>query len=279
MELDTVVAVGLNVLAAALILVVGWIAAGWLERLVRSSVRRDERLDAALVAVIGRVVRWAVLVFTIIAVLDRFGVQTTSLVALLGAAGLAIGLALQGALSNVAAGVMLLSLRPFRIGEAVDVGGTAGSVEELGLFVTKLRSFDGVPVFVPNSQVWGTEIKNFSRAERRRIDLTVGVGYDDDLDRALATLRGVVDAEPRVLIEPEPLVKVTSLGESSVDLLVRVWTLPADFLVTSYDLTLAIKQRLDAEGFTIPFPQRDVHVIAPPSAPGLASGAAHPARS
>ncbi len=279
MELDTIVAVGLNVLAAALILIVGWIAAAWLERLVRSSVRRDERLDAALVSVIGRVARWAVLVFTIIAVLDRFGVQTTSLVALLGAAGLAIGLALQGTLSNVAAGVMLLSLRPFRIGEAVDVGGTAGSVEEFGLFVTKLRSFEGVPVFVPNSQVWGSEIKNFSRAERRRIDLAVGVGYDDDLDRALATLRSVVEAEPRVLIDPEPLVKVTSLGESSVDLLVRVWTLPADFLVTSYDLTLAIKQRLDAEGFTIPFPQRDVHLISAPVAPGSAPGAASPARS
>ena len=161
-------------------------------------------------SVLARIVRWLVLVFTIIAVLDRFGVQTASLVALLGAAGLAIGLALQGALSNVAAGVMILGLRPFRIGDAVDIGGTAGAVEDVGLFVTKMRTFDGVPVFMPNGRIWGNEIKNFSRAERRRIDLTIGVGYGDDLDHALGVLGQVVAAEPRVLAEPEPLVKVTA---------------------------------------------------------------------
>lgn len=261
MNLEQIVDLGLNVVAAVAILVVGWVVAGWVEKVVRSATKRNDKLDATLVTVFARVARWAVLVFTIIAVLDRFGVQTASLVALLGAAGLAIGLALQGALANVAAGVMILAMRPFRIGDAVDIGGSVGAVEDIGLFVTQMRTFDGVPVFMPNSRIWGNEIKNFSRAERRRIDLTVGVGYGDDLDRALAVLGAVVAADARVLADPEPLVKVKALGESSVDLLVRVWTAPGDFLATQMDLTKAIKQRLDAEGISIPFPQRDVHYV------------------
>jgi small conductance mechanosensitive channel len=269
MNADQLIDLGLNVVAAIAILVVGWVVAGWVERLVRSATQRNDKLDATLVTVFGRVARWAVIVFTLIAVLDRFGVQTTSLVALLGAAGLAVGLALQGALSNVAAGVMILGLRPFRIGDAVDIGGTVGAVEDVGLFVTKMRTFEGVPVFMPNGRIWGNEIKNFSRAERRRIDLTVGVGYGDDLDRALAALTAVVADEPRILADPEPLVKVNALGDSAVDLLVRVWTLPADFLATQMDLTKAVKQRLDAEGISIPFPQREVHVIA--TEPGAAN--------
>jgi small conductance mechanosensitive channel len=261
MNMDQLVGLGLNVVAAVAILVVGWVVAGWAEKVVRSASARNDKLDATLVSVLARVVRALVIVFTIIAVLDRFGVQTASLVALLGAAGLAIGLALQGALSNVAAGVMLLGLRPFRIGDAVDIGGTVGAVEDMGLFVTKMRTFEGVPVFMPNGRIWGNEIKNFSRAERRRIDLTIGVGYGDDLDHALGVLGKVVAAEPRVLTEPESLLKVTALGDSSVDLLVRVWTLPADFLATQMDLTKTIKQRFDAEGISIPFPQRDVHYV------------------
>jgi small conductance mechanosensitive channel len=271
MNMDQIVDLGLNVVAAIAILVVGWVVAGWVEKVVRSASARNEKLDATLVSVFARVARWAVLVFTIIAVLDRFGVQTASLVALLGAAGLAVGLALQGALSNVAAGVMILGLRPFRIGDAVDIGGTVGAVEDVGLFVTKMRTFEGVPVFMPNGRIWGNEIKNFSRAERRRIDLTIGVGYGDDLDHALGVLGQVVAAEPRVLADPEPMIKVTALGESSVDLLVRVWTLPADFLATQMDLTKAIKQRLDAEGISIPFPQRDVHYVPSELPAGTAS--------
>lgn len=260
MELQTFVDPAINVVAAFALLVVGWVAAGWAERLVRGATRRHEKLDVTLANLFGRIVRAVVLVVTVIAVLDRFGVHTTSLVAVLGAAGLAVGLALQGALSNVAAGVMLLALRPFRVGDAVDIGGSLGSVEDIGLFVTRLRSFEGVPVFMPNGRIWGAEIKNFSGAERRRIDLTVGVAYGDDLERALGALQAVVAAEPRVLTEPEPLIKVDALGDSSVDLLVRVWTLPGDFLVTRMDLTRAVKERLDAVGVSIPFPQRDVYL-------------------
>lgn len=273
MDLQPFVDLALNVLAAIALLVVGWIAAGWVERGVRAAARRQEKLDATLVNVFARVARWVVLGVTVIAVLDRFGVQTASLVAILGAAGLAIGLSLQGALSNVAAGVLLLGLRPFRIGDAVDVGGTLGSVEDVGLFATQLRSFEGVPVFLPNSRVWGAEIKNFSRAQRRRVDITVGVGYGDDLERAVAALRAVVAAEARVLADPEPMIKVDALGDSAVDLLVRVWTAPGDFLATRMDLTRAIKERFDADGVSIPFPQRDVHLIAAPTAAGAREAA------
>ncbi len=259
--IDTLVALGLNVLAAALILALGWIFAGWVERTVRALAVRKSRLDAALAGVAGRVLRGLVLVFALIAVLDRFGVQTTSLVALIGATGLAIGLSLQGALGNVAAGVLLLTLRPFRIGDAVLVGGTAGMVEDLGLFVTKLRTFDGVVVHMTNSSVWGDAVQNFSQAERRRADLSFGIGYGDDMRKAVAAVRAVLAEDERVLSDPEPMVVVDALGESSVDLLCRFWTAPADLFTTRWAVTEAVKARFDAEGISIPFPQRDVHLI------------------
>ncbi len=260
--IDTLVALGLNVLAAALILALGWMFAGWVERTVRALAVRKSRLDAALAGVAGRVLRGLVLVFALIAVLDRFGVQTTSLVALIGATGLAIGLSLQGALGNVAAGVLLLTLRPFRIGDAVLVGGTAGMVEDLGLFVTKLRTFDGVVVHMTNSSVWGDAVQNFSQAERRRADLSFGIGYGDDMRKAVAAVRAVLAEDERVLSDPEPMVVVDALGESSVDLLCRFWTAPADLFTTRWAVTEAVKARFDAEGISIPFPQRDVHLIA-----------------
>ncbi len=259
--IDTLVALGLNVLAAALILALGWVFAGWVERTVRALAVRKSRLDAALAGVAGRVLRGLVLVFALIAVLDRFGVQTTSLVALIGATGLAIGLSLQGALGNVAAGVLLLTLRPFRIGDAVLVGGTAGMVEDLGLFVTKLRTFDGVVVHMTNSSVWGDAVQNFSQAERRRADLSFGIGYGDDMRKAVAAVRAVLAEDERVLSDPEPMVVVDALGESSVDLLCRFWTAPADLFTTRWAVTEAVKARFDAEGISIPFPQRDVHLI------------------
>lgn len=255
------VRLGLDLVAAAAILVVGWTLAGWLGAMVRRTAGRSGRLDATVVAVLGRLARWTVLAFTLIAVLNRFGVQTTSIVALLGAAGLAIGLALQGALSNVAAGVLLLALRPFKVGDAVDIAGTAGVVQDVGLFVTRLTSFDGVPLHVPNSTVWGKQISNYSQATRRRTDLVVGIAYGDDIGGALDTLREVVAAEPRALTDPAPMVAVESLGDSSVNLLLRYWTEPADLFATRLDLTRAVKERFDAEGISIPFPQRDLHLV------------------
>lgn len=252
---------GVNVVAAVAILVVGWIVAGWAGRMVQKSTERNERFDRTLATIFARVVRWGILAFTIVAVLGRFGVQTTSLVALLGAAGLAIGLALQGALSNVAAGVMILGLRPFRLGDAVDIGGTLGTVEDIGLFSTRLKTFDGVVVHQPNSNIWGAEIKNYSQAELRRVDVPVGIGYGDDVAKAMEIAQGVLDAEERILDEPATLIAVDSLGDNAVNLLVRGWTKPADFLATKLDLTRQIKLAFDEAGIGIPFPQRDLHLI------------------
>ncbi len=264
---DPIVALALNVLAAALTLALGWALAGWLERVVRTLSARQARLDVTIATLAGRLLRALVLVVTVIAVLDRFGVQTTSLVALIGAAGLAVGLALQGALANVAAGVLVLVLRPYKVGDAVMMNGTAGMVEDIGLFITKLRTFEGVVVFMPNGTVWGGAVQNFSQATRRRADITFGISYDDDIDRAVAAIEAVLGAEPRVLAEPAPMVVVEGLGDDSVDLLCRFWTLPADLFPTRFEVTKRVKQRFDAEGISIPFPQRDVHLIAAQGSP------------
>lgn len=181
--------------------------------------------------------------------------------AVFGAAGLAVGLALQGTLSNVAAGVMLLGLRPFRVGDAIDIQGTMGVVDDIGLFATQMRTFDGIPQHVPNSRVWGNAIKNFSMAENRRIDLIVGIGYDDDMKRALEILREVVQGDERVLAELEAVFGVDGLGDSSVDLLARYWVVKADYLTAKMAITQQVKERFDAERITIPFPQRDVHLF------------------
>lgn len=250
-----------DVVAAGAILVVGWTVAGWTSRLVGRSAEKNAHLDRTIASVLIRLVRWGIIAFTVIAVLGRFGIQTTSLVALLGAAGLAVGLALQGALSNVAAGVMILGLRPFRLGDVVDIGGTFGTVDEIGLFSTRLEMFDGVVVHQPNTNIWGTEIKNYSQAKLRRVDVAVGVGYGVDLGRAMEVARGMLDEETRILGDPEPFVAVESLGDDAVGLMVRGWTAPADYFVTKLDLTRRIKERFDQEKIGIPYPQRDLHLI------------------
>jgi len=265
MNLDDIgslaLALAVDVLAGIAILVVGWIVANWASGMVRRAGERSERFDRTLTSVFVRFVRWTILAVTLVAVLGRFGVQTTSIIAVLGAAGLAIGLALQGALSNVAAGVMILGLRPFRLGDAVDIGGTMGIVEDMGLFVTKLKAFDGVVIHQPNSNIWGAEIKNFSQAELRRVDLVVGIGYGDDVRKAIEVAQGVLDADERILDEPETLIAVDSLGDSSVNLLIRGWTKAGDFFMTKLDLTRAVKEAFDEAGIAIPFPQRDLHIV------------------
>lgn len=258
---NAAIALLFDVVAAAVILAIGWTVAGWAGRLVGRVAERDERFDRTIASVVQRIVRWGIIIVTVIAVLGRFGVQTTSLVALLGAAGLAIGFALQGALSNVAAGVMILGLRPFRLGDAVDIGGTAGSVEEIGLFSTRLRTFDGVVVHQPNSNIWGSEIKNFSQANLRRVDLVVGIGYGDDIAKAIGIAQGLLVDEARVVEEPPTLVAVDSLGADSVNLLIRFWTAPADFFATKLDMTRAVKLAFDEADISIPFAQRDLHLV------------------
>lgn len=251
---------GLSVVGAILILITGWVVASWAARLTRAGLSRSGRVDDTVAVVLSRVVRWLVLAFTLVAVLNRFGVQTTSIVALLGAAGLAVGLALQGTLSNVAAGIMVLMLRPFRLGDAVDIGGTSGTVEDIGLFTTRITSFDGVVVHVPNGQVWGEKIQNYTQAGKRRFDLVVGIGYGDDIGKALNAMRAVVSSDERVLADPEPMYVVTELGDSAVNVMARYWTAPDDYWPARFELTRSVKERFDAEGIAIPFPQRDLHL-------------------
>lgn len=259
---------GLNVLGAACILVVGWFVSGWVKRTIDRAAARRPHADRTLAQVGARIARWAILVFTALAVLNRFGVQTTSIVALLGAAGLTVGLALQGTLSNVAAGVMLLALRPFRIGDAVDVGGISGSVDDLGLFLTRITTFEGVPIHIPNSEVWGKAVRNFSQAKSRRLDLSARVGYDDDVTTALGIMREIVVAESRVLTDPEPAYFVDALADNSVNLVARFWTLPADLAAVQWKLTEDLKERMSAAGMTAPYPKRNVLLVQTPATEG-----------
>ena len=258
---DLAVQYGLDVVGALIILIGGWLAAGWVRRKLLRVLERTPRVDQTLRPVIASVVRYAILVFVLIAVLAQFGVQTTSIIALLAAGGLAIGLALQGTLQNIAAGIMLLFLRPFRVGDYIDAEGLAGTIEEIGLFTTQMRTYDGIYVEVPNGQLWNRAIRNYSRVEARRLDLVVGIAYDDDIDKALAAMMDLLVKDERVNDDPEPQVMVKELGDSAVNLNLRCWIAPGDYWSLCFDLTKAIKQRLDAEGITIPFPQRDVHLI------------------
>ena len=254
-------ALAVDVLAAVVILAIGLFVANRVAALVRRASERNPRFDRTLSSVFARGVRWSILAFTAIAVLGQFGVQTASIIAVLGAAGLAVGLALQGALSNVAAGVMILTLRPFRLGDAVEIADTVGSVEDIGLCATRLKTFDGVVVHQPNSNIWGSEIKNYSQADLRRVDVVVGIDYRQDLGVAFEVVQSAIDADERLLEEPASLVAVDSLGADSVNLLVHAWTVPDDYFQTKLDLTRALKEALDEAGIGIPFPQRDLHLV------------------
>jgi small conductance mechanosensitive channel len=264
---DYLLKYGINVIGAIVTLIAGYLVAGWLSRLIDGTMRKSGRIDPVFYQLPGKIVRVGVMIFTLIAVLNRFGVETTSLIALLGAAGLAVGLALQGTLSNVAAGVMLLFFRPFKIGDAVQLDGQVYIIDALGFFICKGHLPDGPIVFVPNSKIWGQTIVNLSVTDQdiRRIDASYGVSYGDNLDNALAILRQIAANEPRILPDPAPLIKVDSLGDSSVNILFRVWTARTDWWETKLDLIQRCKEGLEQGGCTIPFPQREVHVIQAPA--------------
>ena len=258
---ETVSLYSMDVLGALVLLIVGWIVAGWARSMTLRLMGRTERLDKTIRPLIANGVKYTILAFVLVAVLAKFGVQTTSLIAALGALGLAIGLSLQGTLSNVAAGVMLLILRPFHVGEYIDADGTAGTVEEIGLFTSRLCTFDGVFLSVPNSQLWGRPIKNYTRNPTRRIDVPVGIAYDDDIGVASDALMAVLTGDERIQGDPAPQVMVTSLGDSSVNLNMRCWVKKEDYWGTLFDLNRRGKEAVEAAGCTIPFPQRDVHII------------------
>ncbi len=259
--LELALGYGLDVLGAVAILIAGIYIAGRARRFVVQILHRAPGLDDTLEPVISDIVRYAILVFVLIAVLAQFGVQTTSVIALLGVAGLAVGLSLLGTLKNIAAGIMLLLLRPFRIGDYIDAEGLAGTVEEIGIFSTHLRTLDGVYLNAPNGRIWNRAILNYSRAEKRRLDIVVDIAYDDDIDKAQAALLGLMTSDSRVNAEPEAQVMVKELGDSSVNLNLRCWTDAGNYWALLFDLNKAAKLRLDAEGISIPFPQRDVHLF------------------
>jgi len=260
--MELVTAYGLQVVGAVVLLIVGWIAAGWAHSAASKGLGRIRGIDETLQHFLATLVRYLVLAVTIVMVLERFGVQTASLIAVLGAAGLAIGLALQGTLSNLAAGVMLLFFRPFKIGDFVDAAGIAGTVKVISLFTTEMATPDNVKIIVPNKQLWDTSIKNFSANPTRRVDFVLGIGYGDDIDKAFKVIKDIVDGDARCHKDPEPQIVVGNLGESSVDIIVRVWCNADDFWGIKFDLNKAFKQRFDKEGIEIPFPQRVVHMVS-----------------
>lgn len=260
-RIDMVLQIALNVLYAFVILIVALFVASWASRRVQAVARRYPKIDATLFGFLGNLLKYTILALAVIFVLNRFGIQTTSLVALIGAAGLAVGLALQGTLSHIAAGVMLILFRPFRAGDYVEIAGTSGTVKEIMLFFTELATPDNIQVIVPNGDVWASRITNYSANPTRRVDLTFGVAYDSDLKEVDRVLREAIASDARIHAEPEPFVKITNLGDSSVDFTVRVWVDRGDWWDTTCDLKRAVKERFDAEGIDIPFPTR--HLVGP----------------
>lgn len=252
---------GLSLIGAIAILIAGWMLANWTAEKVRVKAGASEKFDDTLVPIFGQTVRILILIITVLAVLGQFGIQTTSIIAVLGAAGLAVGLALQGTLGNIASGMMLLILRPFKIGDVVDIGGTMGIVDEIGLFTTEMHSFDNIGIVMPNSNVWGSKIMNYTKFDIRRVDMEFGIGYGDDMEKAKQLIVGVLDQDERVLKEPEPLIAVATLGDSSVGIRVRPWTRTEEVWPLRYDLTQKVKEAFDANDISIPFPQRDVHLF------------------
>jgi small conductance mechanosensitive channel len=217
------------------------------------------KMDSMLVEFVTSILRAILLLFVVIAALDQLGVDTTSLIALLGAAGLAVGLALQNSLQNFAAGVMLIVFRPFKAGDFVEAGGTAGVVESISIFSSTFRTGDNKEVIVPNGSIYGGTITNYSARETRRIDMVFGIGYDDDIRKAKDLLQQLVTADPRVLADPAPVIAVSELADSSVNFIVRPWVKTSDYWAVYWDLTEKVKLEFDANGVSIPYPQMDVH--------------------
>lgn len=245
-----------SVVGAVAILLAGWIISAWAQRRVVNLSKKNRHLDDMLFEFLASILRYVIMGFTVLFVLNTFGVQTTSVVAVIGAAGLAIGLALQGTLSNVAAGVMLILFRPIKIGDFVEVADKMGTVKEISLNFTELADLSNVQVIVPNAEVWGNIITNYSSNSTRRAEWTFGVGYGANLKHAEEIIRTTIMADERSHAEPEPFIQVTNLGDSSVDFLVRVWCDASVYFGYRADMTRKVKEALDEGGIDIPFPTR-----------------------
>jgi len=254
-----IAAYGLKVVAAVAIFFIG----KWLSRLLTRALERmmtRAGTDAMLVGFAANIAYAALIAFVVLAALAQLGVQTTSFIAIIGAAGLAVGLALQGSLSNFAAGVMLIIFRPFKVGDYIEAGGAAGTVEEIMIFSTRLKSPDNKQLYVPNGAILGGNIINYSAKDTRRVDLVFGCSYDDDLAGVKRLLEEIVAGDERVLDDPPPTIAVLELGDSAINFAVRPWVKSADYWGVYFDFNETVKRRFDEAGFHIPFPQRDVHV-------------------
>jgi small conductance mechanosensitive channel len=262
---DQVIAIvteyGMDIVGAVAILIVGWMASKWVHSAVTKALGKSEKVDSMLGSFFASLAKYLVLIFTGLMVLSQFGVQTASLIAVLGAAGLAIGLALQGTLSNVAAGVMILIFRPFKIGDYVEAGGQAGTIKAVTLFITEMVTPDNVQIIVPNSQIWGSSVVNYSFHDTRRLDLALGISYEDNIEMAVEAINQTIAADGRVLKDPEPLVAVSDLADSSVNFVIRVWCNASDYWTLKFAMTRALKEKMDSEGISIPYPQQTVHMI------------------
>lgn len=256
---DLLIQYGVNIISAILIMFVGNLVTKAVAGSV-SKVLKKKEMDKAVVDFIHGIVRYTLFIIVLIAALSRIGVQTASVVAVIGAAGLAIGLALQGSLSNFAAGVLIVAFRPFKSGDYVEIGGVAGAVDSIQIFQTILKSPDNKMVVVPNASVIGGAITNYSRHETRRVDMVIGVSYKSDLQKTKRVLREALEKDPRILKDPDMTIGVLTLADSSINFVVRPWCKTADYWAVYFDSMQAIKEALDANGIEIPFPQMDVHL-------------------
>lgn len=256
---DLVVPYALSLLGALLLLFVAWLLGGWVRRRVRGALGRTH-IDVALAMFLGNLARWSILVMALLAALTIFGFEITAFAAVIGAAGLAIGLAFQGTLSNFASGMLLLALRPFTVGDVVSAGGVRGKVAEIQLFTTIFDTPDNRRLFVPNNQIFNDVIENDTFHDTRRVQVDVGASYDADVDETRAALQRAIDSVDGVLAEPASQIYLDTLGGSSVDWRVRVWVNTPDFWTVREALTRAVKMKLDEAGIGIPYPQMDIHV-------------------
>jgi small conductance mechanosensitive channel len=250
---------GLRVIAAVVIFIVGrWVALGVAKLIKRIMIK--SKVDETLVSFVRHLSYVAMLAFVVIAALNQLGIQTASFIAVLGAAGLAVGLALQGSLGNFAAGVLMIIFKPFKVGDFIDGGGVAGTVEKIEIFTTQLKTPDNKTIIIPNAKLTGDNITNFNVKGTRRVDFVFGIGYGDDIDKARGIIKEIIDQDERVMKEPEPAIVVSELGDSSVNFTVRAWTAVGDYWSFYFDTIENVKKQFDAQGVSIPFPQRDVHI-------------------
>ncbi len=252
---------GLKIIGAILILIIGRILSG-IGRKTVTRVLEKSKTDPAVVSFAGSLTYVLILTLSVLAALAKFGIQTASFVAILGAAGFAIGFALQGSLANFAAGVLILVLRPFRVGDFIMGAGEAGTVKAINLFTTELATPDNIKIMIPNGKLFGNTIKNISGYDTRRIDLVIGIGYGSDIQRAHDVTMGLMEQDERILKDPSPQIAVSELADSSVNMVVRPWVAKEDYWAVRCDLTWKIKEAFDQNDIEIPFPQRVVHSVA-----------------